>query len=169
MTVADLGSLGSFLAAIAVFITLIYLARQVKQGNILSRFQVRQNMLEQDLESLRTQISNLDISLAFMKENPSEKELLKLHLFLTIMMRQREWEWFQYKDGVIGEDVYRTYHELIAIMFGTPKTREWWNTVGRMGVDPEFVKTVDALLSTRELTGYWDGVKDFISTPAGDP
>lgn len=164
MTIADLGALGSFLAAIAVFITLIYLSRQVRQGNILARYQARQNMMEKDLETLNTQISNLDITRAFMKENPTEEELFKLSLFLTIMVRQREWEWFQYNDGVIDEDVYRTYHELIAIMFGTPTTRKWWETVGRMGVDPRFVATVDELLANREFTSYWDNVKDFISS-----
>ena len=35
MTINELGSIGSFLAAIAVFITLIYLSRQVKQGENL--------------------------------------------------------------------------------------------------------------------------------------
>ena len=28
---------------------------------------------------------------------------MKLHLFLTHIMRQREWEWFQFRDGIIDE------------------------------------------------------------------
>ena len=163
MTISDLGALGSFLAAIAVFITLIYLARQVKQGNILARYQARQSMMEQDISTLRIQASNPDITASFIKENPSEEDLLILHPFITSIMRQREWEWFQYKDGVIDEDVYRTYHEVIAIFLGTPNTRRWWKIVGRTGLNPEFVKDVDKLLANRELTNYWGRVKDFIS------
>ena len=157
-TIADL------VAAIAVVISLVYLARQVRQGNILARYQARQSMMEQDLTSLRTQIENTGLTFSIFNEHTTEEELLKLHLFLTIVMRQREWEWFQYNDGVIDEYVYRSYHEVIAIFLGTPNTRKWWKSLGRMGLNPEFVKEVDSLLAKSELTGYWKGVKEFISS-----
>jgi len=161
LTLGDLGALGSFLAAIAVFITLIYLARQVRQGNILARYQARQAMMEQDLTSLQLQIANLDIPSAYTKQKPSQEEMLRLHLFLTHLMRQREWEWSQFKDGIIDRDVYKTYHEVIAIFLGTPKTLDWWQGVGRAGINPEFAAEVDMLLSDRGLTDYWNQVRNF--------
>lgn len=161
MTISDLGALGSFFAAIAVFITLIYLSRQVKQGNLLARYQARQAMMEQDLTDLKIQIENPDIPLIFTNENPSREELMKVHLFLTHLMRQREWEWFQYKDGIIDENVYKTYHEVIAIFLATPITRAWWNGVGRMAMNPDFAKDVDTLLSDRGLTNYWEKAQEF--------
>ena len=156
-------TLAELTAAVAVVISLIYLARQVRQGNILARYQARQSMMEQELSAIRTEIENTDITSSFINENPTEAELLKLHLFLTVILRQREWEWFQYHDGIIDEDVYRTYHEVIAIILGTARTRQWWETVGRSGFNPEFAKEVDTLLANHELTGYWKGVKDFIT------
>ena len=161
MTISDLGSIGSFLAAIAVFITLIYLSRQVRQGNILARYQARQAMMEQDLTTLQLQMADLDIPSAFMSENPSREENLKMHLFLTHLMRQREWEWAQYKDGIIDHDVYQTYHEVIAIFLGTPRTREWWQGVGRSGMNPEFADEVDTLLADRGLSDYWKHTRAF--------
>ena len=164
ITLSAWATIAEIIASVAVVISLIYLARQVRQGNILARYQARQSMMEQDLTSLRLQIENTELDSGFIKDNPTEDELVKLHLFLTHVMRQREWEWFQYHDGVIDEDVYKTYHEVIAIFLGTPKTRQWWDTVGRMGLNPEFVKEVDTLLANRELTGYWKEMKDFISS-----
>ena len=163
LSLTDWAALAEVIASLAVVISLIYLARQVRQGNILSRYQARQNMMEQDLASLRIQMSDPGITSCLLKENPSEEDLFKLHLFLTSIMRQREWEWSQYKDGIIDEDVYQTYHEVIGIFLGTVYTREWWNNVGRSGLNPEFVKEVDGLLGNRELTRYWDGVSKFIS------
>lgn len=162
MTLADLGSIGSFLAAIAVFITLIYIARQVRQANILTRYQARQAMMEKDLESLQAQIDSPEITLPFVREQMSEVDLFRLHLFLTRIMRQREWEWFQYRDGVIDERVFRTFHPVIVVFLGTPRTRYWWETLGRSGLDPEFVREVDALLAKSEPTPYWSGVRQFI-------
>ena len=37
-------------------------------------------------------------------------------------MRQREWEWFQFKDGVIDRAVYCAYHEVIALHLGGSRT-----------------------------------------------
>lgn len=163
MTLSDLGALGSFLASIAVFITLIYLARQVRQGNMFARYQAREAMREHDLKSLEIQIDHPEITSVFLKEKPTQEELLKLHLFLVTILREREWEWNQYRDGIIDEAVYRTYHEVIALFLCTPRTRLWWETVGRTGINPEFATEVDSLLAGREPTEYWSQVTKFIT------
>ena len=38
MTISDLGSIANLLAVIGVLVTLIYLSRQVRQGNLLAKF-----------------------------------------------------------------------------------------------------------------------------------
>jgi hypothetical protein len=47
MSLNDISAIANLLAAIGVLITLIYLARQVRQANLLARFQVRQHMAQQ--------------------------------------------------------------------------------------------------------------------------
>lgn len=155
MTISDLGALGSFLASIAVFITLVYLARQVRQGNILHRMQSRESLMNQDVLTLQLQLADLDISKAFYKESPSEDDLLKQHLFLTLFLRQREWEWLLHKDGVFPRELYETYMEVFPIFFGTERTRKWWNSLGKAALNPDFAAEIDKLLETRPLTTYW--------------
>ena len=161
MSLGDLGSLGSFLAAIAVLITLIFLSRQVKQGNALARLQVRQTMHEHDIAGLRMLEQDLGITRGFLGKEASKDDILRLHYFLTLSMRQREWEWFQYRDGVIDESVFTTYHEVIAIHLGMPITRAWWQTQGRTGLDPAFVEIVDRLLASRPASDYMTVIDRF--------
>jgi hypothetical protein len=52
MTLNDISSVANLLAAIGVLITLIYLSRQVRQGNVLAKYQARQRMIEQAQEEL---------------------------------------------------------------------------------------------------------------------
>jgi hypothetical protein len=52
MTLNDVSSIANLLAAIGVLITLIYLSRQVRQGNLLTKYQARQRMVEQAQEEL---------------------------------------------------------------------------------------------------------------------
>ena len=163
MTLGDLGAVGNFLASIAVFVTLVYLARQVHQGNVFARMQSRESMMNQDLLTIKLQLADPDITKSFYKESLSEDDLLKLQLFLTLFLRQREWEWLLYKDGVFPEDVYRTYVEVIPIVFGTKHTLRWWNSIGKTAIDPEFAAEIDRLLENRPHTDYWSRTAEFVS------
>ena len=162
MTLSDVASLGNIIAAIAVVLSVIYLSRQVRQTNLLARSNARQRMVEQTHEELYRFASDPDLRRFFRRESTlSSDDQAKLHFFLVAAMRQREWEWFQYKDGVIGRDVYCAYHEVIALHLGTPQTRNWWATVGRVGFNQEFVNDVDALLTNRPLTDYFEKICNF--------
>ena len=102
MTLNDISSVANLLAAIGVLITLIYLSRQVRQGNMLAKYQARQRMVEQAQEELYYWGNHPGLRDSFVKSEPlTEREQEEVHYFLLAAMRQREWEWFQFKDGVI--------------------------------------------------------------------
>ncbi|MGB3626885.1 MAG: hypothetical protein WA989_13710 [Henriciella sp.] len=169
MTLSDLGSIANLLSAIAVLATLVYLAIQVKQSNRLARSQSRQRMIEQTQQELYQWIDNPDLREAFLStKTPSPETQSKMHFFLLSALRQREWEWFQYKDGIINEDVYVAYHGVIALHLGIPRTRKWWQTVGRMGFNASFVSEVDAFLQDQPLTEkYYEDIRCF-DAPAAE-
>jgi hypothetical protein len=162
MTLSDIGSIANLLAAIGVLITLIYLARQVKQGNMLAKYQARQRMVEQAQEELYHWGGHPELRNSFVKTGPlSALEQEEMHYFLLAAMRQREWEWFQFKDGVIRKEVYEAYYEVIGLHLGVPRTRRWWQTVGRIGFNAKFVAEVDAFLAKRPTTNYFEMIRDF--------
>jgi hypothetical protein len=148
-------AVAQIVGVIVVVITLIYLAAQVRQGNLFARAQVRQRMVEQAHTELYAQMADPSITHANVKDGPlSEDEQAKLALFLAAFMRQREWEWFQFQDGLIDEDVYRAYHGVIAIHLGTPRGRTWWRVLGKFAFDSRFVAEVDEFLAQREGSTY---------------
>lgn len=162
MTFGDVGAIANLLAAIGVLVTLIYLSRQVRQGNALARAQARQRMVEQTCEELYVWKNDPVLRVCFTKKDAlTEEEHGVLHYFLLAAMRQREWEWFQFKDGSISQDVYQAYHGVIALHLGIPRTRRWWQTVGRAGFDPSFVEEVDTFLAGRPTTTYYEQLISF--------
>jgi hypothetical protein len=166
LSLADLSSIANLLAAVGVLITLIYLSRQLRQANMLARFQARQRMIEQAQEELYHWSNHPSLRDSFVKSEPlSAAEQEEMHYFLLAAMRQREWEWFQFKDGVIKKPVYETYHEVIALHLGVPRTRRWWQTVGRIGFNAQFIAAVDAFLAQRPTTNYFEEIRRY-DTPA---
>jgi hypothetical protein len=149
------GAIAQLFGDVVVAITLIYLAAQVRQGNRVARLQVRQRMIEQTERELYAQMADPAITYANVKSSSlSEEEQVKLALFLIAFMRQREWEWFQLRDGSIGADVYEAYQQVIAIHLGTQRGRKWWKVIGRYAFNPEFVATVDGLLAKTADSTY---------------
>ena len=143
----------NMVANIAVIATLIYLAKQITQGNKLARFEARRHMVDQAQAEIYEQMH--DPELVMKPENElTDLQKGKLHLFRVAVMRQREWEWFQFKDGIISEEVYKAYLEVINIHIGTETGRKWWASNGRQAFDPAFVKVVDEYLENREPSSY---------------
>ena len=167
MTLSDLASIGSFVSGVAVLISLIFLLRQIRQANLLAKSEARQRMVEQTQEELYEWMHNPDLPEAYLPVTTLSGEAqAKLHFFLVAAMRQREWEWFQYKDGVIGRDVYQAYHGVIGLHLGIARTRQWWATVGRVGFNPAFVAEVDAFLASRPLAQqYFEDIRRFDTQP----
>ena len=162
MSLSDLGILANLVSAIAVLGTLIYLSRQVKQGNLLAKAHARQRMVEQTNEELYALMKDANLRECFVKPAElSEEEQGKLHFFLLAAMRQREWEWFQHRDGVIDEGVAKSYFGIIALHLGIPRTRHWWSTIGRIGFNPEFVAEVDRFIAHRPPTSYFEDLISF--------
>lgn len=167
MTLNDIGAIANLLSAVAVLATLIYLALQMEQANRFARSQSRQRMMEQTQQELYVWMNNPDLRDAFLSATPPAETQAKMHFFLLSAMRQREWEWFQYKDGIISKEVYEAYHGVIALHLGLPRTRKWWESVGRIGFNATFVSEVDAFLSGQPLTEkYYEDIRCFaVPTP----
>ena len=150
-----ISAIAQILGVIVVVLSLVYLAAEVRQGNLFARSQARQRMIEQLEREVYTQMADPSITYANIKDGPlTEEEQAKLSYFLIAFMRQREWEWFQYHDGVIDEDVYRAYHDVIAIHLGTPRARKWWKVIGHHAFNTEFAAEVDELLAKTEGSTY---------------
>lgn len=104
----------------------------------------------------------------FVKENLSGTEQASLSFFLTASMRHREREWFQFKDGVVDEQVYLVYFGVIPILLGVPRTRRWWNTIGRAAFDAQFVQEVDRLLAESGPSTYFKDIEKYDNVQSTD-
>ena len=155
MTITELGSLGEFISSLVVLATLIYLAVQVRQSNRLSRAQARQSMMQVVQGELYELIDHPEVISAMGGEPKSEEERAKVGMWLTAGLRQREFDWMQFKDGIIDEDTYRAYSGVIPILLGTEATRRWWSLVGSSGFSPDFIAEVNRILEDTPLNGFF--------------
>ena len=161
-----IGAIGEIIGAAAVVATLGYLAIQMRQANLHAKSQVRQRMIEQTQDELYIAVSDPSIHELFVRDETLDpNEQVKLNAYLVSFMRQREWEWFQYEDGVIDKRAHESYYAVIPLLLGTERTRRWWERVGKSGFDKGFVLEVNERLKSSGYQSYmndirtWDDVR----------
>jgi hypothetical protein len=152
MTLMDtaqlLGSLGDFVGAILIAVTLIYLAVQVRQNTRALHTQSRQAPLSCSQAELLAAVDHPDIHLAVLRgvNGLSPEENVKVNFWLTSVMRSREFAWLQFRDGITDEVQWRQEVMVIQAVFGGGVNRLWWESVGRQVFPAEFVAFVDDFL-----------------------
>ena len=131
MTVQDLGSIGEFVAAIATLITLVYLARQIRQNTRSVRrsaFQEASRDLAECIDLLVRDPELCRIWFAGARDFDSlpKEERQRFGLYLTGVMRRYENLLFQIEEGALDADALEGVRELLKRSFSEPGLTAWW-------------------------------------------
>ena len=164
MQLEALVSLAELIAAVAVVISVLYLAAQVQHSNKLARAQTRERMIGQASEEVyKGFVDDPSILRSLYKTDPlSEDEWIRLSGWLLAAMRQREYVFFQMRDGNIEKVVWEAYRGLITIHLGSERTRRWWDEWGSVPFDPGFRAMVSELLADAAKPTYFENLQRII-------
>ena len=138
-------------SAIAILVTLFYLAIQTQQNTRAVQGATRQAMVAQDQESLYKLI---EFPFLDKRTNLTAEEQTQLTAYLVAFLRLRENHWLQYNTGVLDVETWLTYRNaLIPVVFSSDFGRELWRfqTVERQNFAPGFVQNINEWLQDTTL------------------
>ncbi len=151
MTLEQGANLAEILGVVVVVVTLIYLSVQVRQGTELLRSESRQALVTNDVASLAANFNNADVFAKYVSgEELSAEDQLRLSFMFTLDLRNREFEYFQYTNGLLDEQAWLAYRHVVLVNHSTGLGRAWWDHIGRGIVDPKFAALVDEMLVDAE-------------------
>ncbi len=163
MTLEQYAAIAEITGVTIVVVTLLYLSVQVRQGAHLIRSESRQALMSHDRDVLLSYLDNMDLfdKLAD-EETLSRTDQRRFSCLWIINMRNREHEWFQYKDGILDEATWLSYRQIMRLILASKRHRNWWNSA-KMAYDPGFVEMVDLFIGElpesdiwEEFMGAWD-------------
>ena len=135
------------IANVAVVGGIVFLAIEIGQNNELLRSESRQTLVANDVTSLTVNIEHADVFAKLVsKESLSAEDQLRLSFMYMLDLRNREFEYFQYTNGLLDEASWTSYQQVILINHSTGLGRTWWEEIGRAVVDPAFADLIDELL-----------------------
>ena len=160
MSIVELGSLGEFFGSIAVLITLLYLAAQVKSARSAMTAQAHQARADISTTSIESIYNSPYLPEIFSRtiftEQPEPLEgpdLLRVMNFVQAQLRILENFHFQYRQGLISEAIINANRNslLNTFFFDNNVARFQWEAM-RDTFDPEFIRWVDAAFAEKPPT-----------------
>jgi hypothetical protein len=152
MTLEQLANLAEIVGSIGVIITLIYLARQIRQNTRALNGATMQAVTADVRDELKWFAQNSDL---FTKGKNEDERLTPQehdHLLAWFIgaLRARQNEFFQHRDGLLDDSVWKSHRAIIHSMFDNPWATEWWRDMARHVLAGEFCDFVDDLLKEQQ-------------------
>ena len=131
MTLSDLGNLGEFISAVAVVISLLYLAGQIRQNTRTVRASVHHaSSLAWNTLNLACGSDAAASSLLLRGSDDYSQldrdERFRYTLIMRSVMGTHNDVFHQFRERLISEEVWAAHCRVIAATLARPGAREWW-------------------------------------------
>ena len=170
-TLQDLGSLGEFVGALGVVISLIYLARQMIQNTTSVRAASFNSMTENSIRLLEDVFPNPEFAefLHRAQNDPSgltPAETIQWNSYMTAVFRHFGNLVYQYRVGSLDRQMWEAYRRTLKEHLRTPAWRTWFEANSHI-FSTSLIEQVDK--AVRELDEEARGTGEPAGEPAGEP
>ena len=148
-----ISAIADAIGAVAVVVTLAYLAVQIRQNTRAIRGSTLDSITAHQQNELRW---SSDVGHAFRKslDNPNllnEEETWLMSEWMTAALIARHNEFCQYTQGLLGEDGWKTSENIIRYVLSSEWAQRWWKIYGRNHFSEPFVCRVDEIIEEGTL------------------
>jgi len=132
MDLESLANLAEIIGAVAVIVSLVYLATQIRQGNIAQRTENYARVMER-FAQLQTNFSqNGPFTVIYGKGLEDMTSLTPKERFQVVWCLHEQFDCFEFlfqsaRNGTIPEEVWDRWSEGVAFWLSYPGVREWWS------------------------------------------
>jgi hypothetical protein len=152
MSLEDLGNIGEFVAAVAVVVSLIYLAVQIRQNTKTTRVQIFQQLSLHSAEELQATGRNPHATRLFVaglpgRDNLSEEEQGQFDFLIMGIFTFFENLHYQYLSGMLEEELWQRYRRHIQWYLDRDGVRQWWSLTESTWMSDSFRRFVNEQLA----------------------
>jgi hypothetical protein len=155
LSLQDLGSLGEFVGAIGVVISLVYLTRQMQQNTTSVRAASFNSMTENSIRLLEHSISDGNFAefLYRAEADPSglsPSELVRWNAYMTAVYRHFGNLVYQYRVGALDRQMWQSYRDTLKAHLRTPSWQVWFKQHSEV-FSTSLVELVDRVVEELEI------------------
>ena len=123
-----IGAVGEILGAGAVFLTLLYLAIQVKQNTVVAKAMIREHRTDSSARIILA--AREEAELLVSQEPLTEGESARMNMLMRAMFRDAEAYSYQNRMGLLDESEWNAMRETWRDIFSNQVARDHWELLG---------------------------------------
>lgn len=160
MTLEELANLGEFVSSLAVLISLVYLAIQIKKSTETARTSTYQSIVSDFGAANQMLASSPELSGIYMEalenyDSLEPKDRARISQMFYMTFRYFENMFYQYRKGYLEEDVWTGWARLMVTYFHRPGFQAWWR-LRRDVFSETFVHFLESADSAHLVASYYD-------------
>ncbi|HEX3407755.1 MAG TPA: hypothetical protein VHS81_11000 [Caulobacteraceae bacterium] len=157
MALSDLASLGSLASGVAVLISLVYLALQVRHAEKYQRAQISHSRATRGID-IQTNFSAPGIAEAVVRARKGATDLEEMELYLfnayqTALFVHWEDSFYQHTDGLMSDRAFKTATNLMRAALTNVATRVVWRR-SNSAFDANFRRFIDGLQAEASVAPF---------------
>jgi hypothetical protein len=126
-----LGSLGEFISGLAVVVTLIYLALQIRYNSRAVRSSMHQDMVESTLRIAESLSDNPDVGRIVLKADEdygslTKEEQIRFEAYAERVFGNFESVFYSYRNSMIEEDLWESWESSFLADISRDSMRRFW-------------------------------------------
>ncbi len=131
MTLSELGSLGEFISGLAVVVTLVYLALQIRHNTRAVRSSMHQEMNESTLRIAESVCDNENVGRIVLKadedyESLTTEERIRFEAYAERVFGNFESVFYSYRNSMIEEDLWESWESSFLTDISRNAMRRFW-------------------------------------------
>jgi len=131
LSIEELGSVGEFLSSIAVLVSLIYLAIQIRRSTEAARTSTYQSVVSDFGALNRAMASEPELSILFVNamedfDSLSVVEKARVSQLYFAVFHYFENMFYQYQKGYLESEVWQGWERLMLTYHSRPGFQSWW-------------------------------------------
>jgi hypothetical protein len=131
VTLNELGNLGEFISGLAVVVTLVYLALQIRYNTRAVRSSMHQDMVESTLRIAESVSDNADIARIVLKADEdygslTKEEQVRFEAYAERVFGNFESVFYSYRNSMIEEDLWESWESSFLDDISRDSMRRFW-------------------------------------------
>jgi len=160
MDLTQLANLGEFIGGVAVLVTLIYLAVQVREGRrelrLQSEFGLADRLAQAAFQySLSPDLARSIENSMIAPESLSEEDRRSATRIIVAFFHGVDAMYIRYPEGVISPEAWAPQERIVTGLLQSPFTQRWWSTQQNLAFSDRFRAFVEGKLAGSSDGEYW--------------
>ena len=165
----SIGAISELVGAVAVVVSLLYLAKQIKQNTQSTEAVGFQTWQSDSAAHWLAMANNRELgrdvaACMYDSRNLSDDSWIPVGSWLLNNLRQYQTTFILHERGVIDDDLFAVEMRMAARNLWIPGIRQWWDAGGRNQMLPKFAQALEAFDPGEGAHWAWTKETGYVST-----